>query len=222
MKKLITSLFLLGTIVMYNTSSAQLIYTDANGTDYNITTINGKEWMASNYMCDKFSNGEAIPLAKNVTEWKKYIMLGKPAYCFFGFNAALKQFGFIYNVFAVRDPRNIAPTGWQVPSKENYVDMVNHLGGSVDAVAKLCDRTAGWPSTITITNTALFSALPGGYLNAAGVNVERGITANFWCSTVAGVTHIMTIKETGVVVAAARPGKKGKIEQGYMLRLVKQ
>jgi len=85
MKKIITSLFLFGTIILFNTSSAQLIYTDANGTDYNITTINGKEWMGSNYMCDKFSNGEAILLAKNVTEWKKYIMLGKPAYCFFLF-----------------------------------------------------------------------------------------------------------------------------------------
>lgn len=222
MKKIISSLFMLGCLALYTSFNAQLIYTDANGTDYNITTINGKEWMGSNYMCDKFSNGETMLLAKNLSEWKKYITMGKSAYCFFGFNPALKQFGFIYNIHAVRDARNIAPSGWQLPSKENYVDMVNHLGGSVDAVGKLCDRSGGWPSTITVTNTTMFSALPGGYLNAAGVNVERGTTANFWCSTVAGVTHIMTIAQTGVIVKAARPGKKGKIDEGYMLRLVKQ
>jgi len=122
----------------------------------------------------------------------------------------------------VTDPRNIAPSGWQVPTKENYVDMINHLGGSVDAVGKLCDRSGGWPSTITITNTTLFSALPGGFLNASGVNVERGITANFWTSTVNGVTHVMSIAETGVTVKPVKPGKRLKIEQGYMLRLVKQ
>jgi len=83
MKKIITSLFVFGCIALYTTSSAQLIYTDANGTDYNITTINGKEWMGSNYMCDKFSNGESLLLAKSASEWKKYILAGKPAYCFF-------------------------------------------------------------------------------------------------------------------------------------------
>jgi uncharacterized protein (TIGR02145 family) len=222
MNKIISSLFMFGFLAIQTTFNAQLIYTDANGTDYNITTINGKEWIGSNYMCDKFSNGETLLLAKNFTEWKKYVTLGKPAYCFFGFNAALKQFGFIYNIHAVRDARNIAPSGWQLPSKENYIDMINHLGGSVDAVGKLCDRSGGWPTTITVTNTTMFSALPGGYLNAAGVNVQRGITANFWCSTVAGVTHIMTIAQTGVIVKAARPGKKGMVNEGYMLRLVKQ
>jgi hypothetical protein len=32
----------------------------------------------------------------------------------------------------------------------------------------------------------------------------------------------MTIAQTGVIVKAARPGKKGMVNEGYMLRLVKQ
>ena len=35
----------------------------------------------------------------------------------------------LYNLFAVNDPRGLAPEGWKVPSKEDWSRLIDFLGG---------------------------------------------------------------------------------------------
>jgi uncharacterized protein (TIGR02145 family) len=222
MKSIFYSLSFLFLTIFSSVSWGQLVMTDANGNDYNIVTINGKEWLGSNYKSNKFLNGDSIYFARNLAEWKKLNLTAKPAYCYLEFSAANSQSGFIYNQYAVNDRRKIAPLGWTVPTKETYVDLINHLGGSTDAFLKLASRDPSWQTNLLITNLSRFSALPLGYLAVNGLTTDKGTGAYFWTTTVNGVVNVLSLKTTGATVEVLKPGKRGKIEQGYMLRLVKQ
>ena len=40
----------------------------------------------------------------------------------------LESFGRLYNWNAVNDPRNLCPSNWHIPSKEEYLVVLNALG----------------------------------------------------------------------------------------------
>lgn len=72
-------------------------------------------------------------------------------------------YGYLYNSFAVNDV-NFCPAGWHVPSKAEYLTLVNFIGGTAVAGGILKEiGTTHWTSPNTgATNDYLFSALPGG------------------------------------------------------------
>ena len=39
-------------------------------------------------------------------------------------------YGLLYNWYAVNDLRGLAPTGWHVPSVEDYQTLISFLGGA--------------------------------------------------------------------------------------------
>lgn len=58
------------------------------------------------------------------------------------------------------DPvRGLCPEGWRVPSKTDYINLINALGGQGVAEAKLGDPSA-WPSEFEFNNESGFSLKP--------------------------------------------------------------
>jgi uncharacterized protein (TIGR02145 family) len=90
--------------------------------NYEITKtckINGLEWTSSNY-----SNTDNIPIATSLSDWKRYCDNKQPAGCYYGFKDNNKEFGVIYNAFALED---IAPSGYRLPTYEDYDELKTFL-----------------------------------------------------------------------------------------------
>lgn len=95
--------------------------------------IGKQEWMKRPLDVGCFRNGDLIPEAESMQDWEKAWLEKKPAWCYFendvrrGF-----RYGRLYNQFAVVDARELAPTGWLIPT---YQDIEN-LGQTVDRISR--------------------------------------------------------------------------------------
>ncbi len=167
---------------------------DIDGNTYKTIKIGDQWWMAENLRVTHFGNGEAIP---NITDNSTWIGLSTPAYCEFNNNIEnLITYGCLYNWYAVNDIRGIAPSGWHVPTDEEWKQLEMYLGMSQadadligyrgnDEGGKLKESgTIHWFSPNTgATNESGFTALPGGSRSSDGTYSNLGSNAGFWSST---------------------------------------
>jgi uncharacterized protein (TIGR02145 family) len=157
--------------------------TDIDGNIYQTIKIGNQWWMAENLKVTHYRNGNAI---SNVTS--DAVWLEKPsAYCDYDNNPSNSStYGHLYNWTAVNDSRNIAPSGWHIPSDTEWQILVDYLGGDAIAGGKIKETgTAHWNSpNAGATNESGFSALPGGYRSVEGGEYHNiGDIGYFWSST---------------------------------------
>ncbi|RYD87329.1 MAG: DUF4189 domain-containing protein, partial [Sphingobacteriales bacterium] len=107
--------------------------------------IGNQVWKNRNLEVSRFRNGDAIPQAKTEEEWKRLSDVEhKPAWCYYAFDEANgKKYGKLYNWFAVTDARGLAPSGWHVPSKSEFAELIAFAGGDSFAGPKLRGKS-GW------------------------------------------------------------------------------
>lgn len=158
--------------------------TDVDGNVYSTVTIGTQTWMAENLKTTRYRNGDPI---SNITSDYQWGYLSSGAYCWYENNIANKDiYGALYNGYAVKDSRNIAPQGWHVPTKAEWETLINYLGGESVAGGKLKQKgTAYWDApNAEATNSSEFNALPGGYCQrGTGIFLYKGANAFFWSST---------------------------------------
>jgi len=161
--------------------------TDIDGNVYKTIQIGTQTWMAENLKTTKYRNGEAVPNVKNNADWPN---LTTGAYCYYDNNEDyLIVYGRIYNGYAVLDSRNLAPSGWHIPSSAEWTTLINYLGGNYNAGKKLIEAGSEHWRLYTSTeqkNQSGFTALPGGHREAqvnAGRFYNLGLTSNFWSKT---------------------------------------
>jgi len=109
---------------------------------------------------------ETLSPIRNDSDNKYWYNLTSGAFCNYNDNPENGEiYGRLYNWYAVNDDRNIAPSGWHVPTDSEWTTLVDFLGGPSLAVGKL--REAGalhWQnSQVEATNERGFTSLPGGY-----------------------------------------------------------
>jgi len=146
-------------------------------------TIGNQVWTTENLNVDKFRNGDPIPEAKTVDEWKAYNQTGNAAWCYYDNDPKNgEKYGKLYNWYAVNDPRGLAPKGWHIPSDQEWTVLTDYLGGEEQAGAKMKSKE-GWNNNGNGTNKSGFSGLPGGYRNFNGTFYGVGSYGNWWSST---------------------------------------
>jgi uncharacterized protein (TIGR02145 family) len=158
--------------------------TDIDGNVYHTVTIGSQVWMVENLKTTKYRNGDPIP---NVTDNTAWYNLTTGAYCNYDNNISkATTYGRLYNWFAVNDNRKIAPSGWHVPTDEEWTTLTTFLGGFSVAGGKLKEAgLAHWVSPNTgATNETGFTALPGGTRISDGTFYNNGYSGNWWSSTV--------------------------------------
>jgi uncharacterized protein (TIGR02145 family) len=179
----------------------------------------GKQiWMAENLNVDKFLNGETIPEAKTEEEWKKAGEEGKPAWCYNNNDPKNgKIYGKLYNWYAVNDPRGLAPKGWKIPSDNDWLIMINFLGGESVAGKKL-KSTNLWSAfdekNGNGTNESGFSGLPGGGCLFKGTFFDIGQFAYWWNSS--ELTHGLSNSDDSI-----NNGFNSDPSAGYSVRCIK-
>lgn len=160
--------------------------TDFDGNNYATVTIGTQVWMVENLKVTHYRNGEAIP---NITDNAAWAASTTGAYSDYNNTPAnADTYGRLYNGFAVEDARNLAPTGWHVPTDEEWTTLTSYLGGEMGAGTKLkATGITHWTSPNTgATNVVGFTALPGGTRDSydgAGAFFVLGNTAGWWSST---------------------------------------
>ena len=118
-----------------------------DGRLYKTVKIGDQVWMAENLNVDRFRNGDPIPEAKTKEEWINAIKTKQPAWCYLDNKPenGLK-FGKLYNWYAVKDQRGIAPEGWHVSLYSDWKQIIDLL--SPNAGSKMRSNK-GWGSVET-------------------------------------------------------------------------
>lgn len=180
--------------------------------EYESVKIGDQEWMKRNLDVSHFRNGDPISEVKIAEEWRKVGELGKPAWCYYENDPENgKNYGKLYNWFAVNDPRGLAPEGWHVPSDREWQKLINFVSskgfpnediqnGAANAL-KSCRRENSplkdycdtmehpyWRSNKLISfyygfDAFGFSALPGGYRFKHGYFGSLGSYGIWWSSS---------------------------------------
>jgi uncharacterized protein (TIGR02145 family) len=135
--------------------------------DYDSIKIGVAEWSTSNLNTEKFRNGDKIPLAINDKEWNDFGKDGKPACCYYDYNKENINFGLLYNYFALIDKRGIAPKGYRLSSKSDWLELRNEIGKDSRNLlslmnSKLWNRVYISGIRAAGNNSTKFNAIPSG------------------------------------------------------------
>ncbi len=142
-------------------SNEVTVNTDGSVPNQSSVTIGTQIWSTKNLSVARYRNGDPIPQVTNPTQWAN---LTTGAWCWYNNDSAsyAATYGRLYNLYAVKDPRGLAPQGWHVPTESEWRTLETFLGGEDVAGGKM-KSTIGWviPNT-GATNSSGFSGLPGG------------------------------------------------------------
>ncbi len=173
------------TKALFNPTLTYGTVTDQDGNTYKTIVIGTQTWMAENLRTTKYRNGDPIPQDTSKAIWQS---LTSGAYCSYNNikNAdTIATYGRLYNWYTVNDSRDIAPTGWHVPSDSDWTVMTAYLGGPDITCGKLKETdTIHWISPNTAANNVTgFTALPGGLRGYTGGFYGAGVLSYWWSST---------------------------------------
>ena len=173
------------TEAIFNPSLTYGTMTDQDGNIYKTIAIGTQTWMAENLRTTKYRNGDAIPEVTSDTAW---LNIGAGAYCNYENNKnidTIATYGRLYNWYTVSDNRNIAPTGWHIPSDADWSTLITFLGDATVAGGKLKEiGTTHWNSpNAYVDNSTGFTALPGGERQYDGTFTGLGYFSHNWSSS---------------------------------------
>lgn len=181
---------------------------DIDGNVYNTVLIGGQCWMKENLKTTTYNNGASIP---NVTDDDEWSNLTSGAYAWLSNDISNKDnYGALYNWFTTVDPKGLCPTGWHVPTNDEWSALTDYIGGTSSPHGnelKSCRRVnsplGGYCNTSeqprwkedTVsginnygTDDYGFSGLPGGYRDWSGYFSGIGGVGNWWSSTAGSST----------------------------------
>jgi uncharacterized protein (TIGR02145 family) len=165
----------------------EAFYDDGSCLDIVSIIIGNQEWMVDNLKVTHFRNGDPIPQIADGNEWGA---LSTGAYCFYN-NTPLNTdiYGNLYNWYAINDERNLAPVGWHIPTDDEWLQLINFLGGdavaggALKSIGTLEDSDGLWHEpNFGATNESGFTALPSGY-RSFNDYTNIGYRTFYWTST---------------------------------------
>jgi uncharacterized protein (TIGR02145 family) len=152
-------------------------------------TIGTQVWMTKNLDVSTFRNDDPIPQAKTDEEWEKAGKNKQPAWCYYDNDPANgAKYGKLYNWYAVKDPRGLAPEGYHVPTDAEWTQLSDYLGGE-DVKGKKMKSTSGWLENGNGSNESGFNGLPGGARSNDGTFSLIGYYVGGWWSTTESSTY---------------------------------
>ena len=188
-------------------------------------TIGTQIWTSKNLDVATYSDGTVIPQVTDPTAWAN---LTTGAWCYYNNDPANGAvYGKLYNWYAAAgiydaaslgNPtlrKNLAPTGWHVPSYAEWTTLTDFLGGASVAGGKMkATGTSLWKSPNTdATNSSGFSGLPGGFRSGDGTFKFFGDYGFWWSSSENDTTYAWVRNLNyfdGIAERGVNPKKVGK------------
>ena len=186
------SIFIITLILSFNLFSQLTgsITDKRDGKTYKTIQIGNQTWMTENLNVSTFRNGDPIEQITSNGYWSELSLFAMsdttleeiyPAMCFS--NNTKGRDNALYNWYTVIDSREICPTGWHVPSSNEFQDLIDYLGGIEYANAKLKSITS-WENNGN--NLSGFNAKPIGTRSGDGYFGGASEYAGFWTDTYGG------------------------------------
>lgn len=165
--------------------------TDIEGNVYRTVEMEkeGMTWMAENLKVTSYNNGDPIPF---IPDMEAFFDDSLGAYCYWENDPSfVPDYGNLYKLTVVQDPRGLCPAGWHVPTNSDW----NRLR---DQIADYSTSSASTPAQLReeggefwvaesepANNFSGFSARGGGSTSIGGFEDFQffGQLAYFWCST---------------------------------------
>lgn len=159
------------------------------------TRIYGYDWAVENLKLKHFKNGDPIPYAGSNEEWIAAFEEARPAYCFYNNDSVLgERYGYIYNWFALADPRGLASEGTRIANQFDWDTLFMFINSRLDpktgvepnntAMKSLTsDRlrsSQGWSNARESFNMFNFNVLSGGYRQSNGRFSGLGSVTGIW------------------------------------------
>jgi uncharacterized protein (TIGR02145 family) len=168
--------------------------TDADGNIYKTVNAAGRVWMAENLRTTRYTDGTPLKLVTQKADW---FYKEKPGYSWYKNDSVKngKPYGVLYNWYAINYLTNgnkfVCPTGWHVPTDEEWKSLINALGGKLIAGAKLKMKdTIYWNvPNLYATDSVGFHVVANGIRNALGDFMGKRYITNFWCSNEESSNH---------------------------------
>jgi uncharacterized protein (TIGR02145 family) len=185
--------------VLQNRIDVNNLFTGANavdidGNNYQGVRIGGQIWMSENLKTSRYNNGDLIPIVTDNAAWSALTTGSRSWYDNDG-TTYENPYGNLYNWYAVNDPRKLCPTGWHVPTHDEWTILTTYLEGESVAGGKMKSTgTDYWLEESAGTdNSSGFSALPGGNRSDFdGSFFFIRIIAFFWSATEFDDSHAWT------------------------------
>lgn len=201
---------------------------DFDGNEYGVITIGDQVWFSSNLHVGNLNDGS--PLLSRVFVGYEWASAGQ-AFCIYPYThidgcdsveAVIAAFGVLYNWDAVNS-KKLCPTGFRVPTDEDWDELVTYLGGEAIAGGKVKSRRTApgsqpyWESPNTgATDNFGFKAVPSGFRSSLGQYDLVGYYAEWWSSTQSstdvGHTYYASYDNSGLYPSS------GKKKAGYAVR----
>jgi uncharacterized protein (TIGR02145 family) len=169
--------------IFTTTSVTNPTVNDIDGNVYHTVTIGPQVWMVENLKTTKFKDGIAIPNVTGNTAWAD---LNTPGYCWYNNDIATYKnpYGALYNYYTIETAK-LCPTGWHVPTNDDWSTLTTFLGGNTAALDKIKEiGTIHWLTNLGATNSSGFTSVPSGYRTGmGGIFTRLGSETNWWSST---------------------------------------
>lgn len=154
--------------------------------DYDLVEIGSQCWFAENLRNVFLDDGNQMISAISDSQWKNANSTNQPAYSSYDNNASNAQaFGYLYNWYAV-ETGELCPSGWHVPSDDDWKDLERTLGMTEDEVVRMSKR--GAPSLsgtqLKAGGVSNLDLLFGGLrVGRSGNFKQLGSSGYYWTST---------------------------------------
>jgi uncharacterized protein (TIGR02145 family) len=176
-----------------NTEQSRIECEDIDGNVYGTLKICFINWTVENLKTSHYRNGDLIPQVQDNTQWEN---LTTGAWSWYKNDSInYSSYGKLYNWYAINDSRGLAPSGWEVPTEDDWNQLTSCLGGEYVAGAKM--KTRGtiqelnglWDApNVILEPYSNFNGLPGGYRDISGHFIGMGSYNYWWSSTAANST----------------------------------
>jgi uncharacterized protein (TIGR02145 family) len=201
---------------------------DIDGNSYKTIAIGNQVWMAENLKTGRYLNGDLIPIISSNSDWINAYYTQADASCWYNNDSTNYDcpYGKLYNWHVVNDSRKVCPMGWNVPTDQEWLQLVNFIdpnGGGVNGGSTGGDllKSTGlqyWlnNSSLVSNNATGFSGITTGLRVNDGIFSSFGLGAGFWTSTEsplenqvyynvlrydgAGIAYTYGPKETGLCI----------------------
>ncbi len=166
---------------LYNndgTASDPIIY---GGQTYQTVIIGDQIWMAENLNIGIMIDSLGNQLNNGTIE--KYCYRNSMANC--DTYGGLYQWDEMMQYVIIEGTQGICPSGWHIPTDDEWATLTSHLGGTSIAGGKMKEtELAHWyDPNVGATNSSGFTALPGGYRHSGGPFNSLAVMGFWWSST---------------------------------------
>ena len=168
---------------------------DVDGNYYQTAQIGTQLWMAENLKTTKYNDGSPIPTETDNTIWST---MTTPAYCWYDNDETNNKpfYGALYNWYTI-NTGNLCPSGWHVPSDDEWktleiflgmsqlgADSIGYRGTNQGGKLKEAGTIHWWSPNTGADNSSGFTALGGGYRYGGydGTFYQLGHYGVFWAS----------------------------------------